>query len=218
MVFLIMPVILILFLSRYKILLGRNLSLVMPFVFLFMVYGLAEIRRLLKKRNLDRKWILPLVTALMVLCNVAAVVNGYRYELSYTRAAQYLEEKIPRGAVIYCTSFAPAIDRERYEVVEIGEDISLLPDTLGEQEYYVDVEYATGYFNQRKDYLVKQGGYMYPDLKAAYDEKIAKYTLLQNYDGITYGKEWKYRIGYLDLFRCSPREYYAGPGIAVYGR
>ncbi len=217
-VFLIMPVILILFLSRYKILLGRNLSLVMPFVFLFMVYGLAEIRRLLKKRNLDRKWILPLVTALMVLCNVAAVVNGYRYELSYTRAAQYLEEKIPRGAVIYCTSFAPAIDRERYEVVEIGEDISLLPDTLGEQEYYVDVEYATGYFNQRKDYLVKQGGYMYPDLKAAYDEKIAKYTLLQNYDGITYGKEWKYRIGYLDLFRCSPREYYAGPGIAVYGR
>lgn len=217
-VFLIMPVILILFLSRYRILLGRNLSLVMPFVFLFMVYGLAEVRRLLKKRNLDRKWILSVVAALMVLWNVVTAVNGYRYELTYTRAGQYIEEQIPEGAVIYCTSFPPVIDREYYEVVEIGEDISRLPDTLGEREFYVDVEYATGYFNQRKDYLVKEGGYMYPDLKAAYDEKIGKYTLMQNYEGITYGKEWKYRIGYLDLFRYSPKDYYAGPGIAVYGK
>jgi len=32
------------------------------------------------------------------------------------------------------------------------------------------------------------------------------------------GKEWKYRIGYLDLFRYSPEEYYVGPTITIYGK
>lgn len=92
-----------------------------------------------------------------------------------------------------------------------------MPDRLGDKEYYVDVEYATGYFNQRKDYLIVQGGDMYPDLKRAYEEKIGNYTLLQGYKGISYGKEWKYRIGYFDMFRYSPDNYYVGPSIAIYG-
>lgn len=217
-VFLIMPVGIILFLSRYQIVLGRNLSLVMPYAYLFMAYGLMETRRLAAKFRLDKKGVLPAVIAVMILCNVAVVFNGYRYDLTYEQAAQYIEEQIPEGAVIYCTSFAPGIDKERYTVIDIGEDIAQLPDSLGEQEYYMDVEYATGYFSQRKDYLVAQGGDMYPDLKAAYVKKLDGYTCLQVYQGISYGKEWKYRIGYLDMFRYHPGEYYVGPSIAVYGR
>ena len=216
-VFLLLPAFVILFLSKYKIMLGRNLSLVLPFSYLFMTYGLMEAKKLLKKKNIDRKWIIPAVLAVMVLCNIVTVCGGYRYDLTYTRAAQYIETRIPEGSVIYCTSFAPIIDTDRYTIIDIGEDMSLLPDTLGESEYFVDVEYATGYFNQRKDYLIKQGGDMYPDLKTVYEQKIGNYTLLQSYPGISYGKEWKYRIGYLDLFRRSPVKYYVGPSITIYG-
>ena len=217
-VFLIMPVVVILFLSKYQIVLGRNLSLVLPFSYLFMAYGLSEGKELLGKIKLDRAWVISAVIALMVCCNVATVCCSYRYDLTYTYAVQYIDTQIPEGAVIYCTSFAPVIDTDKYTVVDIGEDISLLPDALGEREYFVDAEYATGYFGQRKDYLVTQGGYMYPELKAAYERKIGNYTLLRKYTGISYGKEWKYRIGYLDLFRYSPAEYYVGPGINIYGQ
>lgn len=221
LVFLLMPMGVILFLSRYQIVLGRNLSLVQPFFFLFMVHGLMELKEWAgrcRKCRLDGKWLIPALIVLMVVCNGAAVVNGYRYDLTYTQAAEYIETQIPQGATVYCTSFAPVIDEERYTVINIDEDISLLPETLGENEYYVDTEYATGYFHQKKDYLIAEGSDMYPDLKAAYEAKIRNYTLLQNYTGISYGKEWKYRIGYLDMFRYSPQNYYVGPTIAVYGK
>ena len=85
-------------------------------------------------------------------------------------------------------------------------------------EYFVDVEYATGYFRQPKDYLIREGEDMYPDLRIAHEEKTGAYPLKQSYAGISYGKEWKYRIGYLDLFRYSPEEYYVGPTITIYGK
>lgn len=217
-VFLIMPVFVILFLSRYQIVLGRNLSLVLPFAFLFMVYGLLEVETLLEKNRYYHKAAISVAVALMVFFNVETTVNDYRYDLTYTRASRYIEEQIPEGASIYCTAFAPNIDEERYKVVNIGEDISLLPEALGQEEYFVDVEYATGYFSQSKDYLVRQGGDMYPDLKSAYEERVGGYTLQQSYEGITYGKEWKYRIGYADMLRYSPDEYYLGPTILIYGQ
>ncbi|MDE6386514.1 MAG: glycosyltransferase family 39 protein [Lachnospiraceae bacterium] len=220
-VFLLMPLGVILFLSRYQIVLGRNLSLVQPFFFLFMVYGLMEVKGWMskcKRLRLDRKWVIPALIALMVVCNGSVAVNSYRYELTYTQAAEYINAQIPEGATIYSTSFAPAMDTERYTVIDIGEDISLLPDALEGGEYYVDTEYATGYFGQKKDYLIIQGDEMYPDLKAAYEAKTGNYTKLQSYTGISYGKEWKYRIGYLDMFRYSPKEYYVGPTIMIYGQ
>lgn len=216
-VFLIMPVFVILFLSRYRIMLGRNLSLVLPFGFLIMVYGLMEVKRLAAKCRLDRKSVIPAVLILMVICNAVTVVNSYRYDLTYTQAAQYIATQIPEGATIYCTSFAPVIDRERYTVIEIGEDMTQLPDTLEEGQYYVETEYAAGYFAQRKDYLVARGEDMYPDLKKLHAEKTDGYTQLQTYKGISYGGEWKYRIGYLDWFRYSPKQYYVGPSIVIYG-
>lgn len=217
-VFLIMPLFVILFLSKYQIVLGRNLSLVLPFAFLFMVYGLMEVEALLERSRFYRKGVISAAVVLMALLNIETVVNDFRYDLTYTQAMKYIDEEIPDGSSIYCTSFAPDIDAERYTVIDIGEDISLLPETLGSEEYFVDVEYATGYFSQSKDYLVRQGEDMYPDLKAAYDAKESGYTLKQNYQGITYGKEWKYRIGYADLLRYSPDEYYLGPTISIYGQ
>lgn len=216
-VFMAMPVFVILFLSRYRIMLGRNLSLVLPFGTLMMVYGLMEVKRLAAKRSLDRKALIPGILAAMVLCNAAAAANSYRYGLTYTQAAEYIETQIPEGAMIYCTSFAPVIDEERYTVIDIGEDMTQLPGTLEEGQYYVDTEYATGYFAQRRDYLVTQGEDMYPDLKKLYEEKTGGYTRLREYAGISYGGEWKFRIGYLDLFRYSPKQYYVGPTIVIYG-
>lgn len=237
-VFLIMPVFVILFLSKYQIVLGRNVSLVLPYAYLFMVYGLMEAERLLErycfnrnqnnkkekktknagKTRLTAQTAVVIATGLLIICNAAVVCNSYRYELSYTQAEAYIEEQIPKGATIYCTSFAPAIDEDRYEVIDIGEDISKLPEQLGEKEYYVDVQYATGYFTQKKDYLIRQGEDMYPDQKKAYEDKIGNYKSVQQYTGISYGKEWKYRVGYLDLFHYSPEKYYVGPSITIYGK
>lgn len=226
-VYLVMPVFIIVFLSKYTIMLGRNLALIVPFFYLFLVFGLMEVeallRRLLQKPLQNKSvwekkilYIVPVLVGLMVIVNVFAVVNTYRYELTYTDAIAWIDENIPEGSTLYCTSFAPNLDAEKYEIVDIGEDISKLPDVLAEDEYYIDVEYATGYFSQKKDYLVVQGGDMYPELKAAHENKLANYDMEQSYQGITYGKEWKFRIGYLDYFRYSPEEYYVGPTISVF--
>lgn len=246
-VFLLMPVCILLLLSKYQIVLGRNMSLVLPFAFLFMTYGLMEVERILSiyflrqreiqkadqkeqelkktkdnredrkgKRSITAAGIVIGAVVLMIICNAAVVCNSYRYGLTYTQASADIGNLIPEGSKIYCTSYAPMMDTNRYEIVEIGEDISLLPDRLGAGEYYIDVQYATGYFTQRKDYLICQGKEMYPDKKAAYEEKLGGYEVMKNYQGISYGGEWKYRIGYLDIFRYAPGEYYVGPSVVIY--
>ncbi|MDD6656341.1 MAG: glycosyltransferase family 39 protein [Lachnospiraceae bacterium] len=226
-VYLIMPVFVIVFLSKYTIMLGRNLALVIPFSYIFFVYGLMETEQLInklsekllsKKKEWEKRtlYIVPAIVALMVLCNIFAAVNTYHYELTYTKAVAWIEENIPAGATLYCTSFAPNLDAEKYKIVDIGEDVSKLPDTLGEKEYYIDVEYATGYFHQKKDYLITKSGDMYPELKGAYEEKTSGFTLEQAFPGITYGGEWKFRVGYLDRFRYSKEEFYVGPTISVF--
>lgn len=154
--------------------------------------------------------------AALVLCNAVTVLGNYRYDLTYDHAAAYIEENIPAGAKVYCTSYMPLMDAQKYEIVEIGEDISLLPEMLAENEYYIDVEYATGYFSQKKDYLLFRGGDMYPDKKAAYEQKTGTYAVMESWRGVSYGGEWKYRIGYFDLFSKSPDAYYVGPSVTIY--
>ena len=228
-VFLLMPVCILLLLSKYQIVLGRNMSLVLPFAFLFMTYGLMEVERLvdvclIHKGNAEKKeqkrftaaGIVTVVVALMVIGNVVVVCNNYRYGLTYTQVSADMAKMIPAGAKVYCTSYAPVMDADQYEIVDIGEDIALLPDRLATGESYIDVQYATGYFAQRKDYLICQGQDMYPDKKAAYEKKLRGYKVVKDYPGISYGGEWKYRVGYLDVFRYMPGEYYVGPRIVVY--
>lgn len=221
-----MPLGIVILLSKYSIVLGRNLSLVLPFVFLFMTYGLMEAEVVFGKwvkagrRGVQTigRYMAFALTAVLVFCNSITVLVNYRYDLTYNHASTYIEEMIPAGSTLYCTSYAPVMAEGRYEIVDIGEDLSLLPDQLSEGEYFINVEYATGYFFQRKDYLFFQGGDMYPEKKALYEKKTAAYTLLEDWQGVSYGGEWKYRIGYFDLLRRPPTEYYVGPTIAVYGQ
>lgn len=236
-IFSLMPLVILVLLSKYSIVLGRNMSLVLPFSFLFMTYGLMEIEDLFMKLKEKRGaagqkkfegkaegkgaarnicGVATAVTALLVLINAATVLGSYRYDLTYDHAAAYIEENIPAGAKIYCTSYRPVMDAQKYEIVDIGEDISLLPEKLNENEYFVDVEYATGYFSQKKDYLLFRGGDMYPDKKAAYEQKAGAYAVMETWQGLSYGGEWKYRIGYFDLITKSPAAYYVGPSITVY--
>lgn len=236
-IFSLMPFCIIILLSKYQIVLGRNLSLVLPFAFLFMTYGLMGAERLCRrmsargresgkeaaKKGIGRNSVLKRklnvavsIVAVLVLFNMVTVAGNYRYDLTYNAAAAYIEENIPAGATIYCTDYMPVMDKQKYEMVEIGEDVSLLPDRFQENEYYIDVEYATGYFSQKKDYLLFRGGDMYPDKKAAYEQKIENYTIAKSWRGISYGGEWKYRVGYLDLFFKKPTAYYVGPTIIVY--
>ncbi|MDE7246638.1 MAG: glycosyltransferase family 39 protein [Lachnospiraceae bacterium] len=224
-IFSLMPFCIIVLLSKYQIVLGRNLSLVLPFALLFMVYGLMETEAffgkcLREKKDVSKKIavVAPVVVAVLVLFNIVTVLGNYRYDLTYNHAAAYIAENIPAGAKIYCTSYMPVMDVQKYEIVEIGEDISLLPTTLQENEYYIDVEYATGYFSQKKDYLLFKKGEMYPDKMAAYQEKTGAYTVMEKWQGLSYGGEWKYRVGYFDLFLKSPDEYFVGPTITVYER
>lgn len=226
------PLCIMILLSKYSIVLGRNLSLVLPFAFLFMTYGLMEVEAIFgkypgrfRKAGKNGKIGQEIMTGLaaviagaLVLGNGITVLANYRYDLTYDRAAAYIEEKIPAGATLYCTDYPPVTAAGRYEIIDIGEDISLLPQQLSENEYFIDVEYATGYFSQKKDYLLLKGGYMYPEKKALYEEKTAAYPFMEKWQGLSYGGEWKYRIGYLDLFLRSPREYYVGPTIIIYGR
>ena len=227
-IFSLMPLVILVLLSKYSIVLGRNMSLVLPFAFLFMSYGLVETETIFmallekrgtagqKKNSGKAGGSTAAVVAVLVLCNAETVLGNYRYDLTYDHAAAYIEENIPAGARVYCTSYMPLMDAEKYEIVEIGEDISLLPEMLAEKEYYIDVEYATGYFSQKKDYLLFRGGDMYPDKKAAYEQKTGEYTVMESWQGVSYGGEWKYRIGYFDLFLKSPGAYYVGPSITIY--
>lgn len=236
-VFSLMPFCIIVLLSKYQIVLGRNLSLVLPYSFLFMTYGLMGAERLCRKMSVRSREALKevlegkekqnvvlkmkinaavVIAAVLVLLNMVTVLGNYRYDLTYNDAAAYIEGNIPEGAKIYCTDYVPVMDKQKYEIVEIGEDISLLPEQLQENEYYIDVEYATGYFSQKKDYLLLKKGDMYPDKKAAYQKKIRGYAIAQRWQGISYGGEWKYRIGYFDLFLKNPAAYYVGPTITVY--
>lgn len=214
-IFSLMPLLILVLLSKYSIVLGRNMSLVLPFSFLFMAYGLAEAEKILESIAWKHCGIAAAVVVL-VLCNAVTVLGNYRYDLTYDHASAYIGENIPAGAKIYCTSYMPVMDAQKYEIAEIGEDISLLPDQLAEDEYFVDVEYATGYFSQKKDYLFFQGGDMYPEKKAAYEQKMGAYTVMDRWQGVSYGGEWKYRIGYFDLFTKNPDAYYVGPTITVY--
>lgn len=234
--FALMPICIVIILSKYSIVLGRNVSLVQPFAFLFMTYGLMEAEALFMRfparrlKAAGQKTVLKkkadgsagrmgaALAAVLVFCNGITVLGNYRYDLTYDHAAAYIEESIPAGATLYCTSYMPVADEEKYEIIDIGEDLSLLPDKLSENEYFIDVEYATGYFSQKKDYLLFKGGDMYPENKALYEEKMAAFTLLESWRGLSYGGEWKYRIGYFDLFLRSPGEYYVGPTVAVYGQ
>lgn len=252
-IFSLMPFVILVLLSKYSIVLGRNMSLVLPFSFLFMAYGLMETETLFGKLWMkrgtpkgkvvekdtvqnsraatDRKvpgkmaersavrnigWIAITAVVVLVFCNAVTVLGNYRYDLTYDHAVAYIEENIPAGAKVYCTSYMPVMDVQKYEIAEIGEDISLLPEKLAENEYFIDVEYATGYFSQKKDYLLFRGGDMYPDKKAVYEQKTGTYTIMESWQGVSYGGEWKYRIGYFDLFLKSPGTYYVGPSITVY--
>lgn len=244
-IFSLMPFLILVLLSKYSIVLGRNMSLVLPFGFLFMTYGLMEAEEFFEKlwvrygkagqkkssgktpekdmehssRAAGGKFsgkTAAAAVAFLVLCNTATVLGNYRYGLTYDHAAAYIAENIPAGAKVYCTSYMPLMDEQKYEIVEIGEDISLLPEKLDENEYFIDVEYATGYFSQKKDYLLFRGGDMYPDKKAAYEQKTGAYTVVESWQGVSYGGEWKYRIGYFDLFTKSPTAYYVGPSITIY--
>lgn len=219
--FALMPICIIVLLSKYSIVLGRNVSLVQPFAFLFMTYGLMEAEAFLGSR-LARLRVMAgfaaAATGILVLSSIVVVLGNDRYDLTYDFAAAYIEVSIPAGSTLYCTSYAPVTDEGKYEIVDIGEDLTLLPDKLSENEYFVDVEYATGYFSQKKDYLLFKGGDMYPEKKALSEEKTGDFTLLESWQGLSYGGEWKYRIGYLDLLLRKPGEYYVGPTVAVYGQ
>lgn len=251
-VFSLMPFVILVLLSKYSIVLGRNMSLVLPFSFLFMTYGLMETEGFFAKlwarhsaagqkeslekaagKAVSRRFseksankgaarnthvITAAVAVIFVLINAVTVLGNYRYDLTYSCAASYIEETIPAGAKIYCTSYMPVMDAQKYEIVDIGEDISLLPEKLNENEYFVDVEYATGYFSQKKDYLIFRGGDMYPDKKAAYEQKTGAYAVMESWKGLSYGGEWKYRIGYFDLVSKSPDKYYVGPTITIYSK
>lgn len=269
--FSLMPLCTVLLLSKYQIVLGRNLSLALPFAFLFMTYGLMEAEALFagglkrwqamasgkgsagraavegkgqtvalaaagkksagwaaaggkgRSGETGEAWraavasaAVGALTVLAVLRNGAAVLGDERYALSYDRALSYIEANVPPGARLYCTDYMPALDTEKYDIVGIGEDVSLLPEWLSEQEYFVDVEYATGYFFQKKDGIFAKGADMYPEKRAAYEEKTGGYRLLQDFPGTSYGGEWKYRVGYLDQLFYDPAVYSKGPGIKIY--
>ena len=112
-IFSLMPLIILLLLSKYSIVLGRNMSLVLPFAFLFMTYGLMEAERFFEKMLAGQRFsekAAEVIAAVLVLCNIVTVLGNYRYDLTYNDAADYIAVNIPAGARFYCTSYMPVME------------------------------------------------------------------------------------------------------------
>ncbi len=217
----VMPLFVLIVLSRSSITLGRNLGLIAPFAIILFTDGITFCKELIHKYlgdklKLSLKLFPAVLSLVIVLFNCIAVINAGRYELSYTAASKWIDENIPEGSKIYVTDYAPILNEDKYSVEVIGEDLSLLKDNLKDGEYFIGVGYALDYFDQKKDFLVCKGSYMYPELHSLKEQKLSGYNKLAEFNSVSYGYEWKYRAGYFDFARYSKSSYYMGPSIEIY--
>ncbi|MDY3909025.1 MAG: glycosyltransferase family 39 protein [Eubacterium sp.] len=209
-VLLVMPVLVFIVLCRYKVVLGRNICLIMPYTYLFLLYGLIALENIIKISQ--KKIIVNAVVFVMLLANVFAICVSENYDSSYQYAEEYIADNIPSGSVIYVYGFyVPNIDEEKYTLVT-----DQIPDHLEENEYYIDVEYQYDRYIQRKDYLLFKGEYMYPELAERYYAQNENFQELVSFRGITMRTGWRYRIGYFDCFKYKKGDYFIGPTIKIY--
>ena len=116
-------------------------------------------------------------------------------------------EQFPRAK----RRLAEKIDETMLEILRLVatlENKHYKKTTLGELDTEVDILRHLIRLADDKD--------MYPDKKAAYEQKTGEYTVMESWQGVSYGGEWKYRIGYFDLLLKSPGAYYVGPSITIY--
>lgn len=204
-------VVVILTLSRYKLCLGRNISMIMPYACVFMTFGMYALENMGRK-HISYRWVY--VLAMVMICvNVGAFMISVGYPSSYLCAEEWIRDNIPNGATIYVDDafYKPYIDEEHYKVVA-----GYCPEILGQNEYYIRTGYASKRYIQRKDYLLFEGDYMYPEEAERYYNEVERFCNVASFKGITHDREWRYRIGYLDWLRYGKEQYYKGPTIDIY--
>lgn len=211
-----MILVVIVVLSRYKIMLGRNIGLIVPFAPLFMTLGLYALEQNEKIRWKYKKICISLLAFIMVCVNIVAVIISESYHSSYQYAEQWIKDNIPKGSTIYVDNayYMPRIASKDYNIISDG----TYPDKLQDNEYFVTVGYASDRKIQEKDYLFFKGEYLYPELAEQYFDEIKKYSKIISFEGITYDVGLRYRIGYLDWLKYDKNQYYKGSTINIYSK
>lgn len=213
-----MIILVFLILGNLNLMLGRNLSLIMPFSYLFITFGLYALGQQFAQLRI-RVISITLLLLIMVGINIGAIIVSERYDESYQTAEGWIEHNIPENSTIYLKggSYVPRIDENKYRVEFL--DTKDLPDHLEANEYFIAVEYYESRWIQKKDYPFIFGDeYVKPDWAEMYLNKISKYTEIVSFPGITYEHGWRYRIGYFDIFKYNKNDYYIGPTIEIFAR
>ena len=230
-IFSLMPLVILVLLSKYSIVLGRNMSLVLPFAFLFMSYGLVETETIFmallekrgtagqKKNSGKAGGSMAAVVAVLVLCNAETVLGNYRYDLTYDHAAAYIEENIPAGARVYCTSYN-AFDgmRKSMRLWRLGKIFLFCRKCLPKRSITSTWSTPPDTFPRKRTICSFGEGICTRTKKRRMSKKRESIPLWKAGRAFSYGGEWKYRIGYFDLLLKSPGAYYVGPSITIIGK
>lgn len=203
-------------LGKFKLMLGRNLSLIMPCAQIFIVFGLYALEQFISLKYC--KFVINVMVFIMVSLNIAALVVTENYSESYQAAEKWIEDNVSEGAAIYLTGYAPFIDNGKYTVVMLDfNDYVNLQEKLGDNDYFISIEYADMRYIQKKDYPILFGNeYVMPQWADTYFKTINKMTKIAQFPGITYEHGWRYRIGYMDGFSYPSSNYFIGPTIEIY--
>lgn len=212
---LIVPAITILILSKYNLMLERNISTIMPFNTILICLGMIFLENNFWK---DKQHITLCLVGLLVVLNITMITYFYSFNQSRNIASIWISENIPEDSVIYLSKgdysmgYLPLVDSKKYSIKDE------VPEMLNDNEYLIMTEYRYGRYSNREEKLFVKGKYLYSASLQKYNKQISKYSVLKEFPGLSsFGNtSIKNEIGYLDIFKYKRKVYYDGPTINIY--
>ncbi len=184
---LLLPVVLLVVLSRFNLFLSRNISFVMPISNVLFVMGLYDLLDLLKKTKagLFVRRAVILIVVLVMGVNFCSLVASSRYQDTRDLAGRYIAENVPEGSTIFTRVATngngldrmPGIDPARYTLVTDAYDAD-----GGDVVVDTSVRYARLY-NHR--FFGAFGDEMYQAAREQYENDLKEYELVKRFEGIS---------------------------------
>lgn len=209
------PVILLIILTRSKISLGRNVAQILPVFYIFETYGFVFLEENLRHIRCGGGVCMTIVV-ILTFCNISAMLYMEGYKDSYSYIESWIPEHIEEGATVYVDAvYAPVFDIEKYDVRVVEQLPAGVPE-LETNEYYITSSYTFGRYIQQKDYYVLSQGYMYPEYAEIYNSAVEKLDCILNLEGVSQIFDSNFRVKYMDFFVRNHNVCYEGPTINVY--
>lgn len=219
---LLLPVITLLVLGRYKLFLSRNVAFTMPFSNVLFVMGFYTLLDSLKKKKPGRILRCALVFLLCVTMtlDVYSLIATTEYQDSRDLAGQYIAENVEEGSTIFTRTGTnangidrmPGIDPQKYTLVTSAFDADegdIVVDTSG--------RYARFY---KKGILGAFGKELYSSSREAYERELGDFTLIKRFEGLNLSSATE-RSDYLPMrlwlaIFADRDSVYWGPTIDIY--